>query len=114
MVTVVNAHLRENEKGSFVSLELGGEIELVQSALTGRFYATSRKCFISSTFDIDTAKKFVGKQIKGSIVRVAAESYDFTVPQTGEVIQLAHSWAYVPDEMVAEQANAPVVSQSIA
>jgi hypothetical protein len=32
----------------FISLELTGDIELVQSQNTGRFYATVRRCFISS------------------------------------------------------------------
>ncbi|MCD6013166.1 MAG: hypothetical protein K0Q79_3028 [Flavipsychrobacter sp.] len=31
MVTVVNYHLREGEKGKYISLELNGDLEMVQS-----------------------------------------------------------------------------------
>jgi hypothetical protein len=100
MVTVKNVHLREGQKGTFVSLELQGEVELIQSLKTGRFYATVRKCFIGSTFDEQTARELIGKQFKGRITRVESDPYDFTVPETGEVIQLAHRWDYVPEEEV--------------
>lgn len=98
MVKVINAHLREGANGSFVSLELQGDLELVQSQTTGRFYATARRCFISSTFDINVAKQFVGKTIKGSIIRVETDPYDYTVPETGEVITLAHNYDFLPEE----------------
>jgi hypothetical protein len=111
MVTVIAVHLREGEKGTFVSLELQGDIELVQSQNTGRFYATNRKCFIGSTFDLPTAETFIGKKIPGSIVRVQSEPYDFTIPETGEVITLAHSYSYVPDskEALVTQHSAEVL-----
>jgi len=39
MVTIINYALRENKQGkSFVSLELQGQIEMVQSQSTGRFF----------------------------------------------------------------------------
>ena len=96
MVTVKNVHLREGQRGTFVSLELQGDVELVQSMNTGRFYATLRRCFISSTFDEETAKGLIGTKFPGKIARVEADPYDFTVPETGEVIQLAHRWDYIP------------------
>lgn len=108
MVKIKAAHLREGEKGSFVSLELQGEIELVQSLNSGRFYATTRRCFISSTFDLPTAEQFVGKELKGNIVRVQCDPYDFTVPETGEVISLGYSWDYLPEQTAAREPGAPV------
>lgn len=99
MVTVENYHLRDAADGStFVSLELTGDIELVQSANTGRFYATVRRCFISSTFDEATAQRMVGRQLPGNIVKVPCEEYDFAIPDTGEVIQLAHRYDYLPEQ----------------
>ena len=97
MVTVTNYHLRESkEKKSFVTLELQGDIELVQSMQTGKFYATTRKCSIVSTFDEATAKNLIGKQLEGSIQRVECEPYDYTIADTGEVIQLMHRYEYSP------------------
>ena len=111
MVTVKNVHLREGERGKFMSLELTGDAELVQSQNTGRFYATVRRCFISSTFDEETAKTLIGTKFKGSIVRMEAEAYDFTIPETGEVIKLSHRWDYVPEEG-ATNSKVNMVSQS--
>lgn len=98
MVTVKAAHERQGENGSFWSLELMGDVELIQSLNTGRFYATARRCFISCTFDGETAQRLIGSKFKGSIVRQETDQYDFTVPETGEIIKLAHRWNYVPEE----------------
>jgi hypothetical protein len=104
MVTVTSYHLRESkDKKPFISLVLQGDLELVQSMQTGKFYATARKCSISSTFEEATAKALVGKQIAGSIVRVECEPYDYAIPESGEIIQLAHSYEYRPDEVQVAQ-----------
>jgi hypothetical protein len=68
MVKIIQALLRQGERGQFVSLELMGEIELVQSQNTGRFYATAKRCFISSTFDLETAKGLGGQQLLGESI----------------------------------------------
>lgn len=106
MVRVINAHLREGDKGQYVSLELQGEITLVQSQNTGRFYATAQRCFMFSTFDEVTAKSLIGTQIPGTIRRVECEPYEFTIPETGELINLAHSYEYVPEETVSHASMA--------
>jgi hypothetical protein len=100
MVKVKNALLREGKAGtSFVSLELTGDIELVQSQNTGRFYATSKRCFISSTFDLETAQSFIGKTMPGKIVRVICDPYEFKVPESGETLLLGYTYQYQPDDM---------------
>lgn len=103
MVTVINAKLRQNEKGSYVTLELQGDIEMVQSNTTGRFYATARRCHVYATFDLETAKSLKGQKMPGTIVKQATEPYDFTIKETGEVIKLAHSYAYVPHDGATPQ-----------
>ena len=98
---------------SFVLLELSGGIELVQSQNTGKFYATSRKCKIPSTFSVDVAKLMVGQQIEGDVVRVETEPYEYINKVTGEMIVLAHSYAYRPKgslELIGET-NLEVVSE---
>jgi len=112
MVTVTNYQVRESKEGKpFVTLELVGDVEMVQSATTGRFYATARKCSMSSTFTEEVAKTLVGKQIRGSIVRVESDQYEFAIPQTGEVILLSHRWDYIPEELpnVVEQRHRDVM-----
>jgi hypothetical protein len=98
---------------SFVLLELSGGIELVQSQNTGKFYATSRKCRIPSTFSVDVAKLMVGQQIEGDVLRVETEPYEYINKVTGEMIVLAHSYAYRPKgsmELIGET-NLEVVSE---
>ena len=107
MVTVKAAHLRHSEDGKpFVTLELIGDIELVQSQRTGRFYATSKRCFIASTFSLDQAKQFIGQQMDGTIARVSCDPYDFTIPETGEVVTLSHTYAYQRKEQIESRQEA--------
>ncbi len=101
MVIVKDYFLREGEKGDFVTLQLEGEIELVQSQSSGRHYATARRCNIYSTFDEETASRMIGSVISGRIVRVPCEPFEYTIPETGEVITLNFSWDYNPDDAPA-------------
>jgi hypothetical protein len=103
MVKIIATHLRQSEKGNFVSLELQGDIELLQSQQTGRFYATARRCFISTTFDLATAKSFVGNSLPGSIARVACDPYAYKVPETGEEVTLSHTFSYIPSHQQAQE-----------
>lgn len=97
MVQVTNYHEVQTKEGkSFISLELTGGLELIQSQSTGKFYATVRKCRIPSTFDATIAKMMIGTQIEGEVVRVDSEPYEYLNKRTGEVLQLQHSYAYKP------------------
>jgi len=99
MVTVIDYSLRESKDGkSFVSLKLEGDPEFIQSLQTGKFYLTAKRCSVTSTFTEESAKSLIGKKMRGSIVRMECESYDYTVPETGEIISLAHTYEYLPDE----------------
>jgi hypothetical protein len=116
MVTVKNAHQRKSQDGkSFVTLEVTGDLELLQSQRTGRFYATAKKCFIACTLPMEQAKLFIGQQMPGKIVRVACEAYEFKVPETGEVISLCHTYEYQPEELpeVKIEKSDPVESDYI-
>lgn len=98
MVTIIAYALRESKDGkSFITLQLQGDLEMVQSQETGKFYATARRCSVTSTFDEPTAAALVGKTLPGSIERVACDPYEYTVEETGEVITLVHSYSYVPE-----------------
>ena len=78
MVTVTGYQEVAKKDGStFISLELSGGVELVQSQTSGGFYATVRKVRIPSTFDETIAKMIIGQQIEGSIERVTVPPYEF-------------------------------------
>ena len=97
MVQVTNFHEVETKDGkTFISLELTGSLELIQSQTTGKFYATVRKCRVPSTFDANIAKMMVGTQMDGDVVRVETDPYEYVNKRTGEVLLLQHSYAYRP------------------
>lgn len=112
MVTIIGFSQRLNKEGRpFISLQLQGDITMVQSAESGKWYATAKRCSITSTFDEEVAKSLVGKQIPGRIERVASQEYDFTVPESGEVISLRHTYEFVPE---SEPTPMRVVHSSLA
>lgn len=100
MLTVTNYVNRTTQEGkTYCALELtGDEPEMVLSKATGRYYITARKCFMSTTFNEAICKNFIGKQFPGSIVKVECDPYEFTVPETGEVITRQHRYDYSPVE----------------
>lgn len=99
MVTISNFFIRESKDGKqFIALEVLGDIELIQSGETGRFYATAKRCTISSTFSPEVAKTLIGKQLPGKIERIESAPYEYLVKETGEVIMLAHTYVYNPSD----------------
>ena len=104
MVTISDYRVNVNSEGkSFCSLILQGDVELVRSRTTSRFYATARKTSITSTFDENTCRKLIGKTIKGSIVKVDCDDYDYIIPESGEVIRLNYNYCYVADSENVEE-----------
>ncbi|MFZ4560339.1 MAG: hypothetical protein ACOYOD_09100 [Saprospiraceae bacterium] len=105
MVTVTDVAIRNNKEGKeFVALVLQGGMELVKSQNTGLFYATARKTSIPSTFTLEVAKSLIGSQIPGTIQRIEVPEYTFVIPETGEMVQLTHSWVFVPEGQQVEPA----------
>ena len=99
MVTVCGFAVRQNQDGEpFVVLILQGDMEIIQSQRTGHFYATARKCTISSTFSEQMAATLIGKQLPGKIIREECDPYDFVFPETGEIQELTYRWTYVADD----------------
>ena len=99
MLTITNYAQRTNQEGKdYFSLELtSDEPEMVLSQ-AGKYYITTRKCMMSSTFTEPICKVMLGKQFPGSISKVECEPYEFTVPETGEAITRQHRYEYVPME----------------
>ena len=95
MVTVSNYASRLRKDGTpFITLELTGGLELIQSGSTGKFYATVRKCSIPSTFSELIAQKMIGQELPGEIVKQKCDPYEFANKQTGEMMMLDYSYAY--------------------
>lgn len=101
MVQIIDFKMSENAQGKeYVSLKLSGGLEPVQSSQTGRFYITSKTCYIPSTFDAAIASGLIGTKMPGRVVRVDAEPWEYKVKETGELITLTHRYEYRPEEEV--------------
>jgi len=100
MVTVSDYLQRISAEGKpYYALELTNqELEMVVSQQTGRFYATVRKCYIPATFPEPVCRLMIGKQLPGCITRSDCDPYEFTIPETGEVITRTHRYEYQPFE----------------
>ncbi len=113
MITVKNYHIRKGDDGGeYISLELTGDVCFVQSHVTGRFYAAAKRCFMYAALDEPTAEALVGSKMPGSIERVACDPYQFTIPQTGELVSLSYTYQYVPDGI--EKAEPPIALKVLA
>ena len=98
MVTIVDYSLRANREGKeFFALILQGGIEMVKSKGSERYYATSKKCMIPSTFDEQTCKSSLGEKLPGTIQKRSCEPYEYTIQETGEVIEMNYRWEYLAE-----------------
>ncbi len=104
MVTIADYSKRVNSDGEeFFVLVLQGGLELVKSQQTGRYYATSKKASLPCTFNQEMCKTLIGLQLPGSIMKVECDPYEFTVPETGELLTLSHRWQYLKEEATIEE-----------
>lgn len=103
MVRIINYVERVAEDGrKFFVLELQGGLEMIKSKSTGQFYATAKKASMSSTFDETTCKALIGTEMPGKIKREDCEPYEYTVKETGEIIELSHRYVYQEENSAEE------------
>ncbi len=58
---------------------------------------------IPSTFDEQTCKSVQGEKLTGSIQKRPCESYEFTVKETGEIIEMNYRWEYLAEGETIEE-----------
>ena len=99
MVKIVDYAVSKNSKGEeFFALIVQGELEAVISDKTKQTYFTARTARVASTFNEHTCKSLIGTELPGKITKVLVEPYEYTVPETGEIVTLKHSWRYLNEE----------------
>lgn len=104
MVTIVNFRTCKNSDGKeFIALLVQGDVEFIRSKITGKFYATARKCIVNSTFDKPTCERLIGKTFPGIVERVATAPYEITNPKTGEKVTLDFTYIYNPALSTVEE-----------
>lgn len=96
MVTIASYEKKKNQKNEeFIVLNLVSDVVMERSEHTGNWYANTYKANIVASFDEDTAKLMVGKQLPGSIIKKEVAPYEYTVKSTGKKMILKHSYLYV-------------------
>lgn len=106
MLTITDYASRIPKEGNpYFALELTSNDPEVVLSQSGKYYITVRKCYMSSTFPESICQAMIGKQFPGSVSKVECEPYEFTIPETGEVITRQHRYEYVPvEQSTPEQA----------
>ncbi|MDB9754717.1 hypothetical protein OAB20_00325 [Winogradskyella sp.] len=103
MVTVKDIKKAENSKGEeFYGLIVQSGAMAVKSKSTGRVYFTAKTAFVATTFDENTALSLLGVEFEGTIKKVETEPYEYTIEETGEVIELSHRWEFVDPSLEME------------
>ena len=110
MVIVKEVKVAKNSQGEeFYGLIMQSGAMAVKSKKTGRVYLTAKTAFVSTTFDKQTASSLVGMEFEGTIRKVETDPYEYTIEETGEIIEMSHRWEYVDpalemEEQVVEEA----------
>lgn len=113
MVRIIDYKKRTTEEGKdFFVLVIQSGISMVKSATTGKFYATSNKATLSSTFDEETCKALIGTELAGKVEKVTCEEYEYVIKETGEIITLTHRFEYVDEVEHQEKAITQKVEKS--
>lgn len=99
MVTIVDYKSYQKEDGEkFFGLIVQGGIEAVKSKETGRTYLTARTARVSCTFNEPTCVSLIGTKLPGTIQKVEVEPYEYTIPDTGEIVELNYRFEFMSEE----------------
>lgn len=106
MAKIVGYKTFERENGEkFYCLVVQGGIEAVKSQQTGKTYFTARTVTVPTTFDEQVCSGLIGENVKGVVKKVKTAPYDYTVRETGEIIQLNHRYEFVSEEEAIIESN---------
>ena len=104
MVTVKDIKKAENSKGEeFYGLIVQSGAMTVKSKQTGRVYFTAKTAFVATTFDEEAAVSLIGQEFEGTIRKVETDPYEYTIKETGEIIELSHRWEFVDPALELEE-----------
>lgn len=104
MVTIIDFKQRVNTEGKeYGVLVIQGSIETVRSKKTDRPYLTAKKTAVPTTFDEAFGKNLIGQTLPGQIEKQECDPYTFTNPETGEEMELTHTYVYNEDPASIEE-----------
>ena len=110
-VTITGYEQKMKDDKVFFVITLQGDAKVAFSETTGNPYLTADKAKMTTSFDEVMCQMLVGKQLTGSIQKVACEPYSYTNKETGELITLSHRFQYSPKEAtsVVQEAVTPTM-----
>jgi hypothetical protein len=90
--------VKKDGGGEFCLLTVQGGIKLVRSQLKNKTYFTARTVNVPATFDENMCRSLIGADFEGHIIKVACEPYEYTIKETGEVIEMNYKYEFVDEE----------------
>ena len=94
MVLISNYNVCKNsDNEKFMSLVVTGDLEMVESQTTGKFYATVRKENVPCTFDEATATGLIGTKMSGVICKIPCEPFSY-FNKDGDQITVDYMYEY--------------------
>ena len=99
MVTIIDVKQTQTENGElFTSLVVQGELQLIKSEKTGNYYAAVNKVRIPSYLPLEVCKSLIGTTLPGTVERVQCAPYSYQNLETGEIMELSHTYVYTPKD----------------
>jgi hypothetical protein len=104
MVQIIGFEKKKNEKTKeyFSVLILSGEPEVMISKSSGRPYVSARKTTIPCALEENQAQALIGKELPGSISRVACTPFELKLA-TGKKVKISTAFQYLPPEIVNDK-----------
>jgi hypothetical protein len=104
MVQIIGFEKKKNEKTQvpYSVLILAGEPEVMISKSSGRPYVTARKTTIPCALEENQAQALIGKELPGSIERVACTPFEVKLA-TGKKVKISTAFQFLPAETVNEK-----------
>jgi hypothetical protein len=103
MVQIIGFEKKQSKsKESYAVLILAAEPEVMISKSSGRPYISARKTTIPCALEENQAQALIGKELPGSIERVACTPFEVKLA-TGKKVRISTAYQFLPAETINEK-----------
>jgi len=98
MVKIIDAQTRVNSKTKeeYNVIVLLGDVQVLNSKSSGKFYLTAKRVTLPTTLDQNQAKELVGTTLPGVIEKVDCPEYEIKMPNSNKKVKITHTFQYSP------------------
>jgi len=98
MVKIIDAQTRVNSKTKeeYNVIVLLGDVQVLNSKSSGKFYLTAKRVTLPTTLDQNQAKELVGTTLPGVIEKVDCPEYEIKMPTSNKKVKITHTFQYSP------------------